>query len=518
MKPEDSRAVRRLMRLPFLILLLSGLSSCRQKDLSSDHQKPADTHQNITTQNPDIDQSLSLSTENLRSKTGIYTLENGGKSLASRLWLFDNAEKTIDIQYYSFAKDKTGLIASDRIVLAADRGVKVRILIDDAASRMYSYEIQLLNTHENIDIRIYNAGLMLGRLDRRLKKLSENYNRLLRRMHNKTVTIDDKICITGGRNIADEYFDFDDRFNFRDRDVILFGKAVSDVKKSFELFWNDSLTVPYSKLSGKSKKAKRDEPKNFEDMHKKANESYSKEMKEYAKLFPKEITEAQKANQFIWVDQVSFVSDIPGKNEDRKERKGGICNDSIMSLIKQAKTFIDIQSPYFITTEVSEALIKETVDRGVKIRLLTNSLASIDNIEAFSGYQKDRETILKAGVDIFEFKPDSKVRFKLMIPEVQAPLNYKPVYGLHSKTIVIDGYITVIGSYNLDPRSDNYNTECFTIIRSREVAKILSGYLEEEILPENSWHVDQKFNPDAKAGIKKRIKSFTKKIIPKKLL
>jgi phosphatidylserine/phosphatidylglycerophosphate/cardiolipin synthase-like enzyme len=466
----------------------------------------------------DIRTQLNFSKENLKNKTGIYTLESGGKSLASRIWLFDNAQKTIDIQYYSFAKDKTGLTASDRIVLAADRGVKVRILIDDAASRMYSYEIQLLNTHENIDIRIYNAGLMLGRLDRRLEKLSENYNRLLRRMHNKTVTIDGEICLTGGRNIADEYFDFDDRFNFRDRDVILFGKAVDQVTKSFETFWNDSLTVPFSKLSGKSKKAKRGQPKNFEDMHKKAAESYSSEMKGYVNHFPEEIKDAQKTNKLVWVEQVSFVSDIPGKNENKKERKGGICYDSIRSLFTQAKSFIDIQSPYFITTEESESLIKETIQRGVKIRLLTNSLASIDNIEAFSGYKKDRKRILKAGVDIYEFKPDSKVRFKLMVPEVQAPLNYKPVYGLHSKTFVIDGYITVIGSYNLDPRSDNYNTECFTIIRSREVAKILSGYLDEEVLPENSWHVDENFNPDAKAGMKKRIKEFTKRIIPKRLL
>jgi putative cardiolipin synthase len=473
--------------------------------------------------NPDstsISKALSLSKENMRTKSGIYTLENGGQSLLARLWFFENAQRSIDIQYYSFSKDVTGLIASDRIVRAADRGVKIRLLIDDAASRMYSHEIQLLDSHDNIEIRVYNAGLMLGRPVRRVKKLAKNHNRLLRRMHNKTLTIDGQASIIGGRNIADEYFDYDHRYNFRDRDVLILGKTIAEVKSSFEKFWNDKLTVPYSELSGKSNKKIYNEPKRFERLHQDAEnkKEFSGEMREKVKTFPKEIKTAQESGELVWVEHVSFISDVPGKNEDRKDREGGICTDSMLNLIRQAKTSIDIQSPYFITTEEGIQVIREAIQRGIKIRLLTNSLASTDNHEAFSGYQKERKKNLKAGIHIYEFKPDAQVRFKRMIPEVQAGLNYKPVYGLHSKTIIIDKFITVIGSYNLDPRSVNYNTECISVIRSAGVAQNVLKYIEEEYLPENAWQISEDYNPDAEAKMKNRLKVASRWIIPKKLL
>jgi len=465
-----------------------------------------------------IARALALPEENLKAKTGIYTLENGGKSFTSRLWLVDHTQKSIDIQYYSFASDITGTIVWDHILRAADRGVKVRLLIDDAASLMRSHEIRLLDSHDNIEIRVYNAGLMLGRLDRRIQKLGRNFNRLLRRMHNKAMVFDGQVCITGGRNIANQYFDYDDRFNFRDRDVLLIGKAVSGVTSSFDKFWNDSLTVVYSELSGKSKKKQYGDAERFEKIHADAAKDYSQSLRDKVKAFPAEIDAATKTGELVWVSNAAYISDVPGKNENRKDREGGICTDSLICLLQQAKKTIDIQSPYFITTELSKKLLRDAVQRGVKIRLLTNSLASIDNIEAYSGYQKDRPGLLETGALIYEFKPDSKERYKLMIPEVQEGLNYKPVYGFHSKTIVIDGYISVIGSYNFDPRSANYNTECIAIIRSEEVAKNLLKHIEEEFQPENSWRVTKEYNPDKEAGIKKRIQAATKRILPKKLL
>jgi phosphatidylserine/phosphatidylglycerophosphate/cardiolipin synthase-like enzyme len=506
------------MKHVFIITICLIVSSCASQ--KGKHSQPLLSDLPQQSIPPGISVSLALSPGDLSSRTGIYTLENGGESLLSRLWFFDNAKTSIDIQYYSFAKDVTGLVASDRLVMAAERGVKVRILIDDAASRMYSHEIQLLDSHENIEIRVYNAGLMLGRIDRRLNRTIKNSNRLLRRMHNKTFTIDNVACITGGRNIADEYFDYDHKFNFRDRDVILFGKVVKDVTTSFDNFWNHKLTVPYTKLSGRKAKKKYSDSERFKRLHRDAEETkdFSQGMRQKVKEFPEEIRKAKQSGQMQWVTSVSFVSDVPGKNEDRKNRKGGICSDSLAELFKQAKTSIDIQSPYFILTDESKALITETIKRGVKIRLLTNSLAAIDNIEAFSGYQKDREEILKAGVQIFEFKPHANIRFKLMIPEVQEGINYKAVYGLHSKTLIIDGRITAIGSYNLDPRSENLNTECIAIIRSKEVADNLSKWIEEEFKPENAWQVSLDYNPDAEAGMKKRFKAFSRRIIPKKLL
>jgi phosphatidylserine/phosphatidylglycerophosphate/cardiolipin synthase-like enzyme len=464
-------------------------------------------------------ETLSISRQDIKTKTAVYTLEIGGESLLARLWFVEHAQRSIDIQYYSFAKDITGLVATDYIVKAADRGVKIRLLIDDAASRMYSYDIRMLDAHENITIKVYNAGLMLGKPNRRLKYFVKNSDRLLRRMHNKTFTIDGEACIMGGRNIADRYFDYDHNYNFRDRDALMIGKAVVEVETSFEKFWNDPLTINYSELSGKKKDSGKNK-KYYDRLNKEASDTkkFSTSMREKIKTYSNTITKAIASGKLFWVDQVAFVSDKPGKNEDKTKRMGGICADSMLSVIKQAKHTIDIQSPYFIITVAGKQIIKEAIARGIKIRLLTNSLASTDNFMAFSAYQRDRREILESGIELYEFKPDSKVRYKLMIPEVQEKLNYKSVYGFHSKMIVVDGSIAVIGSYNLDPRSANYNTECIVIIRSKAVAENLSRHVEEELLPENSWPVSKECNPDRKAKFTKKTKAFFCRIIPKKLL
>jgi cardiolipin synthase C len=467
-----------------------------------------------------IYKALSISSKDLKTNTAVYSLEKGGESMLARLWLFENAKNSIDIQYYSFAKDVTGAITAYYVISAADRGVKIRLLIDDAAARMRSDEIQILNSHENIEVRVYNAGLRLGRLDRRLKKTLKNHNRLLRRMHNKTIIVDKQASILGGRNIADEYFDYDHKYNFRDRCLLMLGNATSDVENAFNEFWNDPLTVLYSELSGKSEKKWRNRPDRFERVKKQAlkKNEFNDEFRTKVSKYAEELKNALVKNEMLLLSNVSFISDKPGKNEEKQKREGGICSDSIIQLIKSARHSLSIQSPYFILTKEFTEAITEVVKRGVKVTLLTNSLGSTDNFEAFSGYQKDRKEILKMGVEIHEFKPRSKVRYTLMVPDVQAKLNYKPVYGFHPKTMIIDSVLSVTGSFNFDPRSANYNTECVSVIRSKEFTKLLSKHLEEELKPENAWITNLECNPDSKAPLKNRCKAFVKRIIPKKLL
>jgi len=197
---------------------------------------------------------------------------------------------------------------------------------------------------------------------------------------------------------------------------------------------------------------------------------------------------------------------------------GGYTTDALIELVKSAKKSLEIQTPYLITTQLSRNLFKEAVQRGVKIRILTNSLASTDNLEAFNGYQRDRKELLKTGVEIYEFKPDAAESYKMMTGELQDSLKVKPIFGFHAKSMVVDRQISVIGTFNLDPRSANLNTECLAIIDNKKVATTVLKGMEIEFNPENSWQTTLDSNPDSEVKIIKRIKSWTRKVVPKGIL
>jgi cardiolipin synthase C len=300
---------------------------------------------------------------------------------------------------------------------------------------------------------------------------------------------------------------------------LMFGTAVNEIRSSFEEYWNDKRTITCSELVGKSKK-KFTVPALFEKLHRFAEDTtyFSQQMRKKVKAFPETFKDGAQKGEFLWLRNVTFVADKPGKNEDRPDEKGGICADSIVSLVKNAKSSIDVQTPYFITSDESLDLLSKTIAKGVKIRVLTNSLASIDNEEAFGAYQRERKKNLAIGLELYEFKPDAKVRFKIMSPEVQEKINYEAVFGFHAKSIIIDNSIVVVGSYNLDPASTNLNTENFAIIRSPEMARMLAKHFNEDFKEENSWHITPEFNPDKQAPVKKQIKNVAKKVIPKDVL
>lgn len=467
-----------------------------------------------------LSQELSPVLDSMNKKTGVFVLEDGGASMISRAWLSEYAEKSIDIQYFIFSTDNVGLIACDYLVRAADRGVKVRILVDDILVDAGVHEILTMDSHENIEIKIYNPGTNLGKnIAGKLKKFATDFRSANQRMHNKTFTVDGKVVITGGRNIADEYFDYDHEYNFRDRDVLLLGKAVRQVQTSFEDFWNNALSVPVTELV--EEKGNNFSDKNrFERLHQYAcnPDNFWPQVREKIKQLPSAFKRIRESGDLCWIDSVAFVSDIPGKNDDQTNFIGGISTKTLIYLIKNAKTSIDIQSPYLITTEFGKKLLREAASRGVKVRILTNSLASTDNLEAFSGYQRDRRALLETGVRIFEFRPDAKERYKIMTGELQNKISYTPIFGLHAKSMVIDGNISVIGTFNFDPRSANLNTECVTVIYSSKIAKGVLQGMEEEFKSENSWETTLTFNPDAEAGNLKQTKAWIRKIVPKEIL
>jgi cardiolipin synthase C len=497
------------------------LGACSTSDENNSHPEKdfcAEIHRSDSTS---LSKELLPLESLMTTKTGVYVLEDGGGSLVARAWLSEYAEQTIDVQYFIFSTDNVGLIACDYLVRAADRGVKVRILVDDILVDAGIRDILTLDSHANISIKIYNPGVNLGKnFVGKLKSFALDYRSSNQRMHNKTFIVDGKALITGGRNIADEYFDYDHDYNFRDRDVLLLGKTVGNAEYSFDQFWNDSLSVDVAAISDEL--PWEDAPNGrFTNLHSYAcdPDNFWPQIRSKIEGLPKAFEKIQADGSLVWLDSVLFVSDVPGKNDGTEGLSGGgLTTDTLMALIRGAKRSIDIQTPYLITTEESRNLFAECVDRGVTVRILTNSLASTDNLEAFSGYQRDRKELLETGVRIFEFKPDAAARFEVMTSDLQDSLQHQPIFGLHAKSMVVDGHITVIGTFNLDPRSSNLNTECVTVIYSDQIASGVAAHMETEFKPENAWETTLDFNPDSEVPVGTRIKVWTRKVVPKNIL
>jgi len=514
----------RILRYVLLSLLSSqiGLTSC-----STDDGEQLVQSESITCFEDFHIDSISLSSvlttyeDKLNSLTGAHVLEDGSGAMIARAWLTEYAEETIDIQYFIFSLDNIGLIATDYIIQAAERGVKVRILVDDIMIDADVADILLFDAHPNIDVRIYNPGVNLGKnLLQKIKKLGLDFRGANQRMHNKTFIVDGTVAITGGRNIADEYFDFDHTYNFRDRDILLLGKGVKQIEKSFEEFWNDSLSVGIVELTplNKSQVYTKDA---FDKLHAYACDplNFWPQIRTRIATFPNHLEELVKNGDVVWLDKLQFISDDPGKNASKSGLGGGgKTTDALISLVKNASSSIDIQTPYLVTSDDSKTLFKQAVDRGVKVRILTNSLASTDNVEAFSSYQTDRKELLRIGIELYEFRPDAKSRMNSMTSELVDSLLEPPIFGLHAKSMVIDNSTTVIGTFNLDPRSANLNTECIVIVESDVLTLSVLDGMNNDFNPENSWRVTEDYNPDLEVSKYKRIKTWTRKIIPKDIL
>jgi cardiolipin synthase C len=455
------------------------------------------------------------------AKTGVLVLEEGDISMIFRAWLSEAAQETIDIQYFIFSGDNVGLIAIDLLLKAAERGVKIRLLVDDIMVEADADDLLALSSHPNLEIKIYNPTANIGKnLPSKIKSLASDFRGVNQRMHNKTFSVDGKVIITGGRNIADEYFDYDHEYNFRDRDVMLIGKTVQEVANSFSLFWESNLSVPVQDILDVSEEEMNVDVK-FEYLHQYACNptNFWPEVRANIENVPQLFKELVSAGKVVWVDDVSFISDLPGKNDGNEGLGGGgLSTSALVDLIDGAEESIYIQTPYLVTTELSQQLFQNAIGRGVEVKILTNSLQSTDNLEAFSGYKREREKLLNIGVKIYEFKPDAAIRYQVMTGALQKQLDFTPTFGLHAKSMVVDQKIAVIGTFNLDPRSANLNTECIAVIRNETIGSNLFETMTEELKPENAWQTTIDFNPDSYASRGKRFQLWLRGIVPKSIL
>ena len=226
----------------------------------------------------------------------------------------------------------------------------------------------------------------------------------------------------------------------------------------------------------------------------------------------------QESGAMQWLTGVEFVSDPPGKNEERGMWGGGVTTTRLIELVESAKEKVVIQTPYLVISELGQSLFEKAEKRGVEVIIMTNSLAATDNLMAFNGYMRNRDDLLRAGVEIYEFRPDAAIRRSIMTSVRTRETGEYPVFGLHAKTLVVDGEILVVATFNLDPRSANLNTECFVSMHSKDMAERVLQQINEEMKPENSWHTTLDWDPNAEGGWLKRFILFWHGILPKSIL
>ena len=457
-------------------------------------------------------------------KNGIYVLDKGEEALLARAWLADHAQKTIEVQYFIWSTDNIGILASEALLRAADRGIKVRVIVDDLLVDAPDKSLLALAKHPNVEIKIYNPQHKVGTpFHKRLMNIAVNFRGVNQRMHDKTFIVDGKLAITGGRNMAAEYFDLNHQYNFRDRDALLLGDVAKIMQASFNKFWASPLSAPVEELyDGLGLMQKNvsvkdaDIQKIYADLHAYAQNpaNFSVEMRTAIQNTPQAFMRL--TEQLIWTN-IEFISDTPGKNSNKLFLGGGgKTTEKLAQLVADAKQQIVIQSPYLVLSSQAIKLFKAAIKRGVTVRINTNSMAATDNVQAFSGYRNQRDQLIKMGIEIFEYKPDPHIKHALL---KQNPAFYEkpPIFAIHAKTMVVDNKTVYIGTFNFDPRSQNLNTEVGVIVQNEDLAAKVQDAIETDMRPENSWNAATD-KPDQYASSTKRKRVLVYQLTPIKPL
>jgi cardiolipin synthase C len=447
--------------------------------------------------------------------SGAYVLETGDEALLARAWLVANAEQSIDIMTLIWSLDRIGLQATDALLQAADRGVRVRILVDDFKVDRQAQDLLLpLALHPQVEVRIYNPVLRVGvSWWEVLRNVFSDFRLVNQRLHNKSHVVDGRIGITGGRNMANEYFDYDQQYNFRDRDILVLGPVVDAMQDNFERFWGSMLARPIEELM-----ASKIDDFPAERVHLilaglrgSAEKLVSRTpvIREALEDQPRRFAEL--LNNMAWND-IRFISDHPWKNAQKGLSGGGVMLTELTALISEAQQRITIQSPYLILPSGGMRLTERRA-AGIEVRISTNSLASTDDIRTFSGYSKQRRQLLAAGFEIREFRPNPAIMEDLVRRFDDLQRAGPPIFTVHAKTIVIDGKTLFIGTFNIDPRAANLNTEEGIIVHDAHLARLVEEQIERDMLPENSWDPAQQ-NPDRHADRWRRFKHRFFRLFP----
>jgi len=424
------------------------------------------------------DATLWQSIAEIRSDNWFVLLNDGKNALDWRLTAIDSAVESIDLQTFLWDFDTAGSLILDRLVSAADRGVRVRVLIDDTFLIAEDRMLVALADHPKIEYRVFNPfkHRSSGFVSRQFLNLNE-FHRLDHRMHNKAMIVDNRIAIVGGRNLADEYFGLHSEANFRDLELLAGGPIVEEVTASFDDYFNDDWSLPINMVTHvKPNYLDLDSVRKMKDHEVYKYEETTPDARR--KLWENAVREAFRGEALLLVDKP------PVENPAAEESAPVQLAEQMVALLDEAKEEVLIISAYLIPSIELEGAIERAVQRGVDVRILTNSIRSNNHLAAHSAYRKHINELLADGAQLHEVRIDARDRHFYMFPPTD-----KKSLALHAKALVIDRDKVFIGSANLDPRSLRLNTEMGLLVYSEALNAKVRSMVEHDFSQANAWHL-----------------------------
>lgn len=428
--------------------------------------------------------------------SGFRLLTFSTNALMSRVVLADHAEHTLDLQYYIFANDATGRLVAQRLLAAADRGVRVRLLLDDINVDDQIDMLDALDSHPNIEVRLFNPFGTRARSG--LGKAAQfvlDGSRLNHRMHNKSFIADNTVAIVGGRNIGDDYFDAGDSTHFRDLDLIAIGPVVRQTSQAFDAYWNCDAAYPVKAFSG-------EHPGHLELAT--LRQQLGKEARKFAQSDYAQATLEQlphgpsgdRPGKWFW-GPATLVADQPAKIDTDEDDPSLRIGPDIKALLDSARHDVELISPYFIPGDEGTEFLTGLASRGVRVQVLTNSLASTDEPAVHAGYSRYRLPLLRGGVQLYELRPAPGAK------QPATDAGKSSGVSLHAKAIVVDSHEVFIGSMNMDERSRLLNTEMGIIVDNAPLAAAVERYFKNATQPTSAWRVMlDPTTPPAKATLR----------------
>ena len=415
-------------------------------------------------------------------QSGFRLLADGTNALMSRVALIDEAKHSIDLQYYIFANDATGRLVAQHLLAAADRGVRVRMLIDGIDVRHEIDMFDALNASPNMQVRLFNPfharkPSILSKAVRLLFSLS----RLNHRMHNKSFMVDNNLAIVGGRNIGNDYFSADRTTDFRDLDLIAIGPVVKEASRAFDEYWNSPDAYPVTAFHGE-RASHYDLAQLRKDLGRDARHFAHSDYARSATQDYRNGPSGDRRGEWFWGPAL-LVADLPAKVEMRHDDPALRIGPRIETMTDQAQHELLLISPYFVPTRQDVRYLVSLVARGVPVQVLTNSLASTDEIEVDAGYSRHRRALLEGGVQLYELRPATGA------PQPATAMGTSSGVSLHAKAIVVDRQQVFVGSMNMDQRSELLNTEMGIIVDSPALAQAVQQFFDRASSPANAYRV-----------------------------